>query len=66
MLVVAFEVEVGLGALAVVVGLGRPRMAAAQDVEEGRARVEPDVEDVVALGVVLAERSPRAEHLLGA
>ncbi len=27
-------------------------MAAAQDVEEGRARVEPDVEDVVALGVV--------------
>ena len=52
-LVVAFEVEVGLGALAVVVGVRRPRMAAAQDVEERRSGVEPDVEDVVALGVVL-------------
>ena len=61
-LVVAFEVEVGLGRGAVVVGHGRARMAAAQDVEEGRAGVEPDVEDVVALGVVLAVG---AEHVRG-
>ena len=61
-LVVALEVEVGLGLGAVVVGHGRARMAAAQHVEEGRAGVEPDVEDVVALRVVLAVG---AEHVLG-
>ena len=64
-LVVAFEVEVGLGAAAVVVGLGRARVAAAQHVEEGRAGVEPDVEDVVALGVVRPS-SLGAEHVVGA
>ncbi|MNS41262.1 hypothetical protein D3C72_736110 [compost metagenome] len=46
-LVVAFEVQVGLGA-GLVVHVG---VRAAQHVREGRARVEPHLEDVGALGV---------------
>ena len=66
-LVVALEVEVGFGAPAVVVGDRRAGVAAAQDVEEGRAGIEPDVEDVVALGVVRRRvLAFAAEHVFGA
>ena len=52
-LVVAFQVEVGLGPGLVIAAVPRRALVrAAQHVAEGRTRVEPDVEDVVALGVV--------------
>ena len=66
MLVVAFEVEVGFRVLAFVVGNRRAGMAAAQHVKEGRAGVEPDVDDVVALGVVeRRELALGTDHVFG-
>ena len=47
-LIVAFEVQVGFGAARVM----RIRVRAAQHMPEGRARVEPDFEDVGAFAVV--------------
>jgi len=53
MLVVAFEVQVGFRAVGVEAGMfGVALVRAAQHVEERRARIEPHLEDVGALGVV--------------
>ena len=61
MLVVAFEVEVGLGAVvAVLESAGRAGVAAAQDVKEGGSGIEADIEDVVALRVVRGREGPSA------
>ncbi len=51
MLVMAFEVEVGLGAL-VVAGVRVAAVLRVEHVEEGRARIEPHVEDVGGLAVL--------------